>query len=146
MDSIKKTLSCFHRLPTVQKAIVVAVIALIGFWLYKNVLPKLRKEGMAGAVGGASKSVTATLYYTEWCPHCKSVKPEWTQLKQALDGQVISGKAITIAAVDCEADKAAATAAGVKGFPTIQITVDGQTTDYTGDRTFAAFKAFILSL
>ena len=149
VDAPKKLVAGFQKLPTLQKVAVIAAVALLGYWLYKNYyLKRAGREGMAsgavGAVGasGAGDEIHCTLYYTEWCPHCKSVKPEWHKLREALHGKQQSGKRIVIDMVDCEKDKAAAEAAGVQGFPTIKIA--GQ--DYSGERTFGAFKQHIMSL
>lgn len=141
-----KLIAKFNRLPTIQKIVVLAVIAYIGFWLYKRYVVRQR-EGMHGAGSDSGNGeVVCTLYYTDWCPHCKTVKPEWFKLRDAMHGKQVSGKTVQIKMVNCEEDKAAAEAAGVKGFPTIKISVNGNVRDYSGERTFSGFQQYISAL
>lgn len=150
LDAPKKAFAQFQKLPMIQQIVIVVAVALIGYWLWKNYLAKLVKsrEGFqrAASHGGASGAVVCTLYYTEWCPHCKTVKPDWAKLQQDLHGKSINGKHIVVEMVDCDKDKAKAEAAGVQGFPTIKFTVNGQSMDYSGERNYAAFKSHIESL
>jgi len=142
---LQKLIAKFNRLPTIQKIVVLAVIAYIGFWLYKHFA--LRREGMNGAGSDRGNGeIVCTLYYTDWCPHCKTVKPEWFKLRDAMHGRQVSGRTVLINMVNCEEDKAAAEAAQVKGFPTIKISVNGSVRDYSGERTFTAFQQYISAL
>lgn len=143
----KKAIANFNRLPTIQKIVVLAVIGLVAYWLYKRYMAK--REGMNGSAGSdaGNGEIVCTLYYTDWCPHCKTVKPEWAKLRDAMHGKPISGgRIVLIKMVNCEEDKAAAEAAGVQGFPTIKIVVNGTVRDYSGERTFSAFQQYISAL
>jgi thiol-disulfide isomerase/thioredoxin len=78
------------------------------------------------------------LYYAEWCGHCKNFKPEWENLKTALDDLGISHNEY-----EEGSNKNAIEEAKVEGFPTIRIKVDKDEFDYSGPRTAPAILDFI---
>ena len=53
--------------------IFVGVIFLLYIFLSMN--NKQKK------LSGGNNSTTFVLYYVDWCPHCKVVKPEWEKLE-----------------------------------------------------------------
>lgn len=64
---------------------------------------------------GFSSGNTFTLYYADWCPHCKTVKP-------AFESWMSSQKLVNAQMFEADKDSAKVQAAGVKGFPTFQLT------------------------
>ena len=70
-----------------------------------------------------------TLYHAKWCGHCTTFMPVWNDLKSTLKENNISYKSYEDGANKAEIEKA-----GVNGFPTVRITVDGKTSDYDGPR------------
>ena len=60
---------------------------------------------------------TVTLYYTEWCPHCKEMMPEWVIYKTNYSSELYD---IAFAEVDC--DKNSAETSDINDFPTIILT------------------------
>ena len=97
------------------------------------------REGFALTENPGGKFV---MYYANWCPHCKTVKPEFEAF--AKNGTVeINGKKVGVALVE-EKEKAKMEGKPVKGFPTfLYETVDGQTVEYSGPRTTDGWKAFL---
>jgi thiol-disulfide isomerase/thioredoxin len=43
----------------------------------------------------SNRTATLMLFYVDWCPHCKTAKPEWESLKSQYDGKMINGYTIT---------------------------------------------------
>lgn len=144
MDSILKTPSKvvreFKRLPRVQQLVLVVIIALAAYWLHKNYIT--RREGF-----NASNSVlNCTMYYVDWCPHCKDAKPEWKKIMDSYNGKTVNGKKIIVTSIDCEKTPegiAAAKKAGVESYPTFKFDLDGQELKFSGERTYPSFKKFI---
>jgi thiol-disulfide isomerase/thioredoxin len=79
---------------------------------------------------GASGDVELYFFYTNWCPHCKTAKPIWQELKSDMQDKKINGRQITFIDVDCDADTATAETFEVKGYPTIKLVKDGQVIEY----------------
>ena len=83
-------------------------------------------------------TVEVNLYYAEWCGHCKNFKPEWENLKAALDDLGVSHNEY-----EDDMNKEEIKAAQVEGFPTIRIKVDKNEFDYSGPRTAPAILDYI---
>jgi thiol-disulfide isomerase/thioredoxin len=81
-----------------------------------------------------------TLYYADWCGHCKTLKPEWFKFKAAYNKakQEIKDKYKTeliLNEYENDANPEKSAAEGVDGFPTIKIKYNDKTDDYIGART-----------
>ncbi len=84
-----------------------------------------------------------TLYYADWCPHCKTVKPAFQEF--AKNGFVtVAGQNVQVRMVEQSENPEEITKKGVKGFPTFMLeTADGKTYEHTGDRTPAGYLKFL---
>jgi thiol-disulfide isomerase/thioredoxin len=71
-----------------------------------------------------------TLYYADWCGHCKSFKPTWNALKNIFDKHNI-----TYNEYEDSKDEAIIEKANISGFPTIMIEKEGSEYQYNGDRS-----------
>jgi thiol-disulfide isomerase/thioredoxin len=93
--------------------------------------------------GFVSDGNTFTLYYAEWCPHCKAVKPVFKDWSSS--GTVtVNGKTVSANMVEADTNPELVSAAGVKGFPTMLLKkADGTTIEYKGDRTPSAWEGWI---
>ncbi|NBO59582.1 MAG: hypothetical protein EBU82_01275 [Flavobacteriia bacterium] len=99
------------------------------------------KEGFQNDIAGAAD--TFTLYYAEWCPHCKTVKPAFTEW--AKNGFVTAaGKNVKVRMVEQSEKPEEIAAKGIKGFPTFLLeTADGKTVEFQGDRTPEGYLKFL---
>ena len=64
-----------------------------------------------------SDGVWIVEFYAPWCGHCKNLAPEYKKAANALSGIVGVG------AVDCDVHKSLCGQYGVRGFPTIKVTI-----------------------
>ncbi len=87
-----------------------------------------------------------TMYYANWCPHCKSAKPEFEKVVSESPVKV-GNKSISVRMVEQGEDKAGEMKEKkVTGFPTFLLeTADGQTIEYKGERTTDGFLKFLNS-
>jgi thiol-disulfide isomerase/thioredoxin len=95
-----------------------------------------------------TKDVKFTLYYANWCGHCINFKPEWQKIKTELNSELQSAGINTHVKFDeyeqgANPDKI--NAAGVAGFPTIKVSMNGHDSDYYGPRSKEGFVDFISS-
>lgn len=99
------------------------------------------KEGFQNDIAGAAD--TFTLYYAEWCPHCKTVKPAFTEW--AKNGFVTAaGKNVKVRMVEQSEKPEEIAAKGIKGFPTFLLeTADGKKVEFQGDRTPEGYLKFL---
>lgn len=99
------------------------------------------KEGFQNDTSGAAD--TFTLYYAEWCPHCKTVKPAFTDWSK--NGFVTAaGKNVKVRMVEQSENPEEIAAKGIKGFPTFLLeTADGKTVEFQGDRSPEGYLKFL---
>lgn len=125
----------------------IAIIG-IGYFVYNQFKPKTvysveHEEGMTDS----GKTAHLMLFYTDWCPHCRTAKPEWESLKTEYDGKVVNGYNIVMTEYDGESktpevqellDKY-----NVEGWPTIKLVKDNQVIDYDAKPTKATMVQFL---
>jgi thiol-disulfide isomerase/thioredoxin len=87
--------------------------------------------------------LSCTMYYVDWCPHCKTAKPEWEQLTSEFDGKTVNGRKVLVTAVNCTDNDEIAEREGLKGYPTFKFNMDGKHFDYPDQPVFDKFKTFI---
>ena len=71
-----------------------------------------------------------TLYYADWCGHCKNFKPTWESLKKVFDKNNIEWKEY-----EDTKDEKVIEQAQISGFPTIIIEKYGNSYQYNGERS-----------
>lgn len=115
--------------------IVLFAVSVLMFIRYLNT------SGLDGFKGSGADSFT--LYYAEWCPHCKTIKPVFKKWSDA--GTVsINGKTVFVSMVEVEKEPEKAKGKPVKGFPTFLLeTGDGQFKEFDGDRSPAGWEAWL---
>jgi thiol-disulfide isomerase/thioredoxin len=106
--------------------VLVGFIVLYG--LYKLVTTS---EGFSSSSGN-----TFSLYYADWCHHCKTVKP-------AFESWMSSQTLVTAKMYEADKDSAAVQAAGVKGFPTFQLKKQDGTVVECSAREPSGWEAFL---
>lgn len=85
-----------------------------------------------------SEDVWFVEFYAPWCGHCKSLKPEYEDAAQQLEGKVKLG------AVDCTQEEGLCGKFGVRGYPTIKFFGGDKNrpVDYNGERTAAGMAEY----
>jgi thiol-disulfide isomerase/thioredoxin len=119
---------------------------LVGIIVALLVLLRVIYASTEGFTGGSANSTggdSFTLYYAEWCPHCKAVKPAFAEW--AKNGFVsVGGKNVAVSMVQPEKEPEKAKGKSIKGYPTFILeTADGQAFDYEGERTPAGYQKFL---
>ena len=84
---------------------------------------------------------TLTLYYAPWCPHCKPVKPLFEDLKTNYE----NNKDVKIQTINGDENPEVLKERGIKGYPTIVLTVNGKDIIFEGERTAEKLQEFIQS-
>lgn len=112
---------------------VIGLLVLLRF-IYRS------REGFQSGSGGAD---TFTLYYAEWCPHCKTVKPAFQQW--AKNGFVMAaGKQVKVKMVEQSEAPEEVSSKGIKGFPTFLLeTAEGKRVEFQGERTPEGYLKFL---
>uniref|UniRef100_A0A6C0B1M4 Thioredoxin domain-containing protein n=1 Tax=viral metagenome TaxID=1070528 RepID=A0A6C0B1M4_9ZZZZ len=138
---------------TIGIIVLVIVLAVIAYYVYKN-----NVEPMTNPVYKAnrehiptgqdqSKDAEIMLFSTDWCPHCKTAKPEWEQVKAEYEGKQINGYTILFTEVNCTNEtpdvEQMINRYKIEGYPTIKLVKDNQVIDYDAKPTKATLIQFL---
>jgi thiol-disulfide isomerase/thioredoxin len=119
-----------------NKIIMYAVITLVVLYLARVLIKTHNSpEGFSGP------SPTFTLYYADWCPHCKTIKPLFSSWSK--NGHVmVKGKRVNLAMV--EESQMKDKSVPVKGYPTLLLqTTDGTFVEFSGDRSPNGWESWL---
>ena len=142
---------------TIGIMVLVIILAVVGYIVYKSYIqPAMNPSYKAnneqapvgsGAANSKGKEAEIMLFYTDWCPHCKTAKPEWEQVKAEYDGKQIHGYTIIFTEVNCTNDspdvEKMMNTYKVEGYPTIKLLKDNQIIDYDAKPSKATLTQFL---
>ncbi len=132
---------------------VVAVIFFIwfGYSSYKSYTESLtsynanREYGKDNA--NSNKTANMMLFYVDWCPHCKTAKPEWEELKSEYEGKNINGYNLVFTEYNCTNETAEIDELmdkyKIEGYPTIKLVKDNQVIEYDAKPTKSTMEQFL---
>ena len=105
------------------------------FYILSDMKAKYKPNNEKTTIDNVSSSTAELLFfYANWCPHCKTAKPIWNELKTEYENKTINGYKIIFTEIDCseettEVDKMM-NQYNVEGYPTIKLIKDGQVIEY----------------
>lgn len=125
-----------------KQTIIIGVVVLlavvgIGLYLYYTTKPvttfHANRENVPTGEN-ETKTATVMLFSVDWCPHCKTAKPVWNDVKAEYEGSVINGYKVSFVDYNCTKETAETQSLmdkyKVEGFPTIILIKDNQVIDY----------------
>ena len=81
-----------------------------------------------------NKNAELLFFYADWCPHCKTAKPIWNELKTEYQNKTINGYRVVFTDINCSEETAEVDKMmnqySVEGYPTIKLIKDGQVIEY----------------
>jgi thiol-disulfide isomerase/thioredoxin len=152
-----RIMSTGAKMSTTTLLIIVAVIIFIIlaiYYYYNHVSPKLKTSYRANSEGefgtdtsGPTKQAELMLFYADWCPHCKTAKPIWNELKTQYQNKTINGYQVIFTDVNCTTESAETEQMmnkyNIEGFPTIKLLKDGQIIEYDAKPTKETLNEFL---
>jgi len=136
MSNLNKILSIVKSVNHIYWVVLVVAVLLIVIALYnRNVI-----QGFVS--GGLGSEPSFTMYYVDWCPHCKAVKPLFTDFMGSGTVQV-NGKPVKCAMVNAETNPDAAKGLNIKGYPSFLLNKDGKLIEFNGQRNADGFMSFL---
>jgi thiol-disulfide isomerase/thioredoxin len=149
VDNLKTTVSN-------NKITIIAIFAFIGLAVYlyfTYMAPKLKpafnanEEKRNGDDNQGKKTAEMLLFYVDWCPHCKTAKPAWNDLKSEYENRTINGYKVIFTEVNCTTESAEVEQMmnkyKIDGFPTIKLLKDGQIIEYDAKPTKETMEQFL---
>jgi thiol-disulfide isomerase/thioredoxin len=147
--------------PMIWMIILIVLFIVASVYGYKKYfLPWLqsRKDGDVTNVnpkkGGESGGGEVKIYFffANWCPHCKTAKPEWEQFSKNYNHKEIGNYTILCIQMDCTEDPPKPEIADmikkydIQGYPTIKMVKDGKVIDFDAKVTNSALEQFVKNM
>ena len=136
--------------------IVIGIVLLVaGYYIYKNVLyPKTTYNANRENLNSVNdnntngkKQAELMLFYVDWCPHCKTAKPEWDSLKSTYENKTINGYSIIFTEHNCTNEtpevEELMNKYKIEGYPTIKLLKDNQIIEYDAKPTKSTMEQFL---
>jgi len=140
---VSKITGSFSGMSMTTIIIIVFAIILGGtaiYYYYKHVSPSMvvtdSANGEHNTVSSSQngKEAELMLFYVDWCPHCKTAKPAWNDVKSEYENKTINGYRVIFTEINCTEESAEVEQMmnkyNVEGFPTIKLLKDGQVIEY----------------
>jgi thiol-disulfide isomerase/thioredoxin len=103
-------------------------------------------QGSSGQ-GSSSKDAELMLFYVDWCPHCKTAKPIWDELKTEYENKKINGYTILFSEINCTNEtpeiESLINKFKIEGYPTIKLLKDGNIVEYDAKPNKATLIEFL---
>ena len=135
------------------KFIILAIVLFIilGCYYYFNMVntqTKFNANREQGIIDpNSNKTAEMMLFYVDWCPHCKTAKPEWENLKSEYEGKQINGYSLIFSEYNCTAETAEneelMNKYKIEGYPTIKLLKDSQVIEYDAKPTKSTMEQFL---
>jgi len=136
MSNLNKILSTVKSVNHIYWVVLVVAVLLVVISLYN-------RDVIQGFVsGGLGSEPSFTMYYVDWCPHCKAVKPLFTDFMGSGTVQV-NGKPVKCAMVNAETNPDAVKGLNIKGYPSFLLNKDGKLIEFNGQRNADGFMSFL---
>jgi len=152
MNKLKNFTSSIS-MKTILIFLVILLFLGIGIYIYiKQVKSKFTTNYSANnehtfSNNGQAGEAELLLFYADWCPHCKTAKPIWEEIKAEFESKTINGYSIVFTEINCttetpEVEKMMNTYK-VEGFPTIKLLKNGQVIEYDAKPNKATLQQFL---
>jgi len=141
MTKLKSGLSSTHIVYLLAATLFIIISVSVYYYYFK---PKYLKESFAPNNEHMNKSnenstAELMLFYVDWCPHCKTAKPDWEEVKTEFQNKTINGYHVIFTEINCTTESEEVEKLmnkyKVEGFPTIKLIKDGQVIEYDAKPT-----------
>ena len=152
---LSKIMSAGGNMSTSTIVIISVIILFVGiaiYYYYYHIVPASKPaynpnhEHMP-ASSNNSKEAELLLFYVDWCPHCKTAKPAWEEIKAQYENKTINGYRVIFTEINCTEETAEVEQMmnkyNIEGFPTIKLLKDGQVVEYDAKPTKDTLNQFL---
>jgi thiol-disulfide isomerase/thioredoxin len=132
--------------------IIVFIAIMLGVFIYYMVKQSKTKSNYKPnsekvEKDGKGEPAELLFFYADWCPHCKTAKPIWNDLKTEYENKTVNGYTIIFTEINCSEETAEVDKMmnqySVEGYPTIKLLKDGQVIEYDAKPTKETLTQFL---
>ena len=149
-NKLKSFIPSFN-MKTIGIIALVVILLLTAVYMYNNHKTKSQKMIENFENGSADKKDNKTAefkyFWVEWCPHCKTAKPEWDKLKAEYTNKPINGYKVIFTDIDCTKTTAEIEKQmqiyNIEAYPTFKLIKDNQVIDFDAKPIRDTFVKFL---
>ena len=131
----------------------ILIVSCISYYVWNNYLSNKANYDSNRENNPETETATKTahlmLFYVDWCPHCKTAKPEWNALKEEYDGKAINGYIVVFEEYNCTEESSQEELINkykIEGYPTIKLIKDNQVIEYDAKPTKETMEKFLTTV
>lgn len=132
------------------KIVALILVIIISYYIYTNYVNNTSFSPSREGLKNKEKQATLMLFYVDWCPHCKTAKPEWDSLKTEYEGKEINGYTMNFVEYNCTTETPETEELmdkyKIEGYPTIKLLKDNQVIEYDAKPTKATMSQFLTTV
>jgi thiol-disulfide isomerase/thioredoxin len=136
---------------TIAIIALVVIILLTAIYMYNTQKTKSQQTRENFENGDADKKDEKTaelkFFWVEWCPHCKTAKPEWDKLKAEYTNKKINGYNVIFTDIDCTKTTAEIekqmSIYNIEAYPTFKLIKGNQVIDFDAKPIKDTFVKFL---
>jgi thiol-disulfide isomerase/thioredoxin len=125
---------------------VILLVVVILFVIAYNVYLYYKKPKSISSQT-TTKQAELLFFYTEWCPHCTSAKPEWNAFKAQYKDTQVNGYTLLFNDINCTKETPESESMmekyKVEGYPTIKLLFNNRVVDFDAKPTKANLTQFV---
>jgi len=150
--SITSSITSFTNWKMMGILLVIIFFLFLGWYIYKKSANTTSFNANREGISNDSKTKTATLmlFYVDWCPHCKTAKPEWNDLKEQYDNKQINGYTLLFDEYNCTNESNEIhdliKKYNIEGYPTIKLLKDNEVIEYDAKPTKETLEKFLTTV
>jgi len=117
------------------------------FWYMRQNDKTVNRFKDVANVNRNNKDAVVYFFYVDWCPHCKTAKPDWNSFKTQYDNKEINGYLVKCIEVNCTDEdsniKYLMNQYKIESFPTVKLVLDDKTIDFDSKITTSSLTTFV---
>ena len=147
LNTLKSFIPPFN-MKTIAIIALVVILLVTALYMYNKQTTNTQQMRENFENGSDDKHSAELMFFSvDWCPHCKTAKPEWEQLKAEYKDKKINGYKVIFTDIDCtketpQVEKLMNTYK-IEGYPTIKLLKDGQVIDFDAKPTKDTLVKFL---
>jgi len=127
--------------------IIFTIAAVYAYKIFAGPIIENQSSKNVANVNRRPIEVEVYFFYANWCPHCKTAKPEWNAFKSAYDGKEMNGHIVKLIDVDCTSENSKNTDLiqrfKIDSYPTLKLVKSNNNIDFDSKITNDALTQFL---
>lgn len=130
---------------------VIIIFSIVAYFSYNKYVASSVNKNVTSDIANANrrkKEADVLFFSADWCPHCKTARPEWNKFVNKFDGTNVGEYTIKCVDVNCtDPDnpdiQASIQKYGIEHYPTLKMTKDDNIIDFDAKISEESLDKFV---